>query len=221
MYPQYSATTVAANYDAVFKHFLNRRWVPTLRVVEPYFRHPAYIAALAATINEGLAKLKSRPEYLVFSYHGIPESYVDKGDPYCCMCTETTRLLKPLLNMPADRVIHTYQSRFGRDPWLVPYTDETIDALAEKGVKHIAVACPGFTADCLETLDEIGNEGREAFEEKGGHELSLIACLNDHPEWVEAMYKITKAELNTWLETPCEAVSFECPVAKAKKVAVV
>ena len=217
MYPQYSATTVASNYDAVFKTLLNRRWVPTLRVVDNYYRHPAYIQALATTINEGLARLESHPDYLVFSYHGIPEEYVGKGDPYCCMCSETTRALVPLLNISADKVIHTYQSRFGRDPWLVPYTDETIEALGKKGVKHIAVACPGFTADCLETLDEIGNEGQEAFHESGGGKLSLIPCLNDHPVWLEAMKTIVMDELQGWLSVPKDQTLLECPVARAKK----
>ncbi len=220
MYPQYSATTTAANYDAVFKHLLNRRWVPTLRVVEPYYDKPSYIKALADRINQSLSELPSMPEYLVFSYHGIPEMYVQKGDPYCCMCSETTRALLPLLSIPADRVIHTYQSRFGRDPWLVPYTDETIDALGKKGVKNIAVACPGFTADCLETLDELGNEGREAFHEHGGENLYLIPCLNDHPSWIDSMQELILAELSGWLLENQTREQLKCPVACAKQCAV-
>ena len=133
MYPQYSSTTVATNYDVVFPHLLKRRVVPTLRVVEPYFAHPAYIRALAETINESMKNLDFEPERLVFSYHGIPEEYVTKGDTYCCHCAETTAALVPLLDIPSEKVIHTYQSRFGRDPWLVPYTDETIKELAQQG----------------------------------------------------------------------------------------
>lgn len=213
MYPQYSATTVATNYDAVFRHMLKRRNVPTLRVAEPYYAHAEYVDALAATINESLAKMDTPPEKLVFSYHGIPEEYVEKGDVYCCHCTETSRELIPKLNLPAENVIHTYQSRFGRDPWLVPYTDETINALAESGVKRIAVACPGFTADCLETLDEIGNEAREDFEERGGEHLELIPCLNDHPAWMDGMAQLIEKELGSWLETAKRTSAMDCVVA--------
>ena len=223
MYPQYSATTVASNYDAVFTHLLKRRVVPTLRVAEPYYAHPRYIEALATTINEGLENLKEQPDKLVFSYHGIPESYVKKGDTYCCQCTETTLALKPLLNMDTSDIIHTFQSRFGRDPWLVPYTDETIEELGEHGVKKIAVACPGFPADCLETLDEIGNEAREEFEEVGGEWLELIPGLNDHPAWIDAMTDICVEELGSWLTTArrsCDAQQrVRCPVLAAKKAA--
>jgi ferrochelatase len=216
MYPQYSAATTASTYDVVFAHLLKRRWVPTLRVVEPYYRHDGYVAALATTINEGLAAMGEPPSHLVLSYHGIPERYVEKGDPYCCMCTETTRALIPKLHISADRVIHTYQSRFGKDPWLVPYTDETIEALAKDGATRIAVAAPGFTADCLETLDELGNEGRHLFEEHGGKELRVIPCLNTHPAWMEALYGITMEELGSWSRARGACSSLSCPVARAK-----
>ena len=201
MYAQYSATTTASTYDAVFSHLLKRRWVPTLRVAEPYYLHPAFIKALATTINEAYEKFDKKPEKLVLSYHGIPYEYIQKGDPYCCMCTETTQALLQEISVPANEVIHTFQSRFGRDPWLEPYTDETIDGLAERGVKHIAVACPGFTADCLETLDEIGNEALHAFQEKGGERLDLIPCLNAHPTWIRGLTEIVTSELSSWLET--------------------
>lgn len=222
LYPQYSATTSASTYDVVFKHLLQRRSVPTLRVAEPYYAHPEYIDALATTINEAYKTLLPRPEKLVFSYHGIPESYIDKGDPYCCMCTETTNALLKKLEIPAAEIIHTYQSRFGRDPWLVPYTDETIDKLAKDGIKHIAVACPGFPTDCLETLDEIGNEAAEAFKKHGGQTLKLIPGLNDHPVWIEGMCKLIAKELGSWLET-AQRTSYAdekcvCPVKLAKKV---
>lgn len=221
MYPQYSSTTSAANYDSTFKHLLKRRVVPTLRVVEPYYAHPAYIKALSETINLSLGALEEKPEKLVFSYHGVPESYIEKGDVYCCHCAETSAHLIPRLDLEAQDIIHTYQSRFGRDPWLVPYTDETIKELAEKGHKHIAVACPGFTADCLETLDEIGNEAREEFVEHGGKTISLIPCLNDQESWIDAMKEIVLAEISSWLDTAKRSGenvnSIKCPWKSAKK----
>jgi ferrochelatase len=215
MYPQYSATTTAATYDVVFTHLLKRRWVPTLRVAAPYYIHPAYVRAVAATINDGYAAIPEKPEKLVLSYHGIPEAFVEKGDPYCCQCTETTRALLQELTIPPNEVIHTYQSRFGKDPWLVPYSDVTIENLAKSGVKRIAVACPGFTADCLETLDELGNEGRHLFLEHGGKELHLIPCLNDHPAWIEALLQIAKQELGNWASSNA-GCGVSCPV-KAEK----
>lgn len=220
MYPQYSATTTASTYDAVFKHLLARRDVPTLRVAAPYYRHPAYVSAQATIINEAYKSFKVRPEKLVLSYHGIPEAYIERGDPYCCHCSETTAALLPLLTLAADDVIHTYQSRFGKDPWLVPYTDETIEGLARSGVKRIAVACPGFTADCLETLDELGNEGRHAFAELGGEDFQLIPCLNDHPAWIRALSTIVREELGGWLggqSAGSRVESCGCPVACAKR----
>ena len=200
MYPQYSASTSASTYDVVFAHLLKRRVVPTLRVAEPYYRHKLFIDCLSQVINQEMSKIEGQPEFLVLSYHGIPLSYVQKGDPYCCMCTETTAALLPKLNFPAERVIHTFQSRFGKDPWLTPYTDETIDALAEKGAKHIAIAAPGFTTDCLETLDELGNEALHAFREKGGEKISLIPCLNDHELWIEALKSMLEGEMYSWLQ---------------------
>ena len=215
MYPQYSAPTSASNYDAVFHHILKRRFVPTLHVVQPYHRYAEYIDALAAVTNEALEKMPEKPEALVLSYHGIPASYIKAGDPYCCMCTETTMLLKQRLKYPADKVIHTYQSRFGKDPWLEPYTDETIERLAKEGLKHIAVACPAFVTDCLETLEEMGNEGRELFCEHGGEKVTLIPCLNDHPIWLKALAKICENEMSPWFNTraySCERC--ECPLPK-------
>jgi ferrochelatase len=200
MYPQYSAATTASTYDAVFPHILKRRWVPTLRVAEPYFAHPKYVEALATTINDHIASMPYQPERLVLSYHGIPQKYVSKGDPYCCQCVETTGALLPRLSLPREKVIHTFQSRFGRDPWLTPYTDETLEELGHSGVKKIAICAPGFTADCLETLDELGNEGHEQFTEAGGEEISVVPCLNDHPVWLDGMTEIIREELGSWLD---------------------
>lgn len=218
MYPQYAAATTASTYDAVFSHILKRRFVPTLRVAEPYYAHPKYIDALAQVINNHLAKLPWEPERLVLSYHGIPEKYVTKGDPYCCQCVETTAALLPKLALPQERVIHTFQSRFGRDPWLRPYTDVTLEKLGHEGIKRIAVVAPGFTADCLETLDELGNEGREEFEEVGGEKYSLIPCLNDDPVWLDAMASIIREELGSWISGEARQVSdacISCPLKSA------
>jgi ferrochelatase len=200
MYPQYSAATTASTYDAVFPHVLKRRWVPTIRVAEPYFAHPKYVEALATTINDHVASMPYEPERLVLSYHGIPQKYVSKGDPYCCQCVETTGALLPRLSLPREKVIHTFQSRFGRDPWLTPYTDETLEELGHSGVKKIAICAPGFTADCLETLDELGNEGHEQFTEAGGEEISVVPCLNDHPVWLDGLTEIIREELGSWLD---------------------
>lgn len=219
MYPQYSAVTTGSTYDVVFAHLLKRRWVPTLKVAQPYYRHGLYLRALAATINDGLAAASAGGpvDRLIFSYHGIPERYVKMGDPYCCQCTETTHAVLPLLQIAPQQVIHTYQSRFGREPWLVPYTDETIAKLARDGVRRIAVACPGFTADCLETLDEIGNEAREQFKHLGGEELHLIPCLNDHPVWLDALEELIREELGSWLndqraDVAVPRCAIQCPV---------
>lgn len=201
MYPQYSGATTGSTYDAVFPHLLKKRFVPTLRVAEPYYAHPQYIRAQAHVINESLEQHAIEPERLLLSYHGVPTAYIEKGDPYCCMCTETTQALKSLIDLPDERIIQTYQSRFGNDPWLEPYTDCTAEALPKEGVKNIAIACPGFTADCLETIDEMGVEVREVFEEHGGETLQLIPCLNDHPVWIDAMASIILDELGSWIKT--------------------
>jgi ferrochelatase len=200
MYPQYAAPTTGSTCDAVFAHILKRRWVPTLRVAEPYYRHPAYLRAVAARINETIAA-DGRPDRLLLSFHGMPKTYLEKGDPYCCMCTETSAALRPLISMPGKDIIQTYQSRFGSEPWLTPFTDDTIRESAKSGVKHLAVALPGFAADCLETIDEIGVEGKKLFLEHGGQTFSLIPCVNDHPTWIGGMCEIIAAEIGSWAET--------------------
>lgn len=220
MYPQYAAATTGSTFDSVFADLLTRRWIPTLRVVEPYYRNQHYITALATTINSHLASLPKQPERLILSYHGIPLSYAELGDPYCCMCAETTAALKPLLNLPAEHIIHTYQSRFGRAPWLTPYTDDTVEHLASSGIKDIAVACPGFTADCLETIDEIGVEAAEAFHEHGGESLHLIPCLNASTPWLDALAALALEEIDTWLTRAKNENSLMdvCPVMRAENL---
>ena len=213
MYPQYSGTTTASNYDMFFRHVLKRRVVPTVRVVEPYYRDKRFIDALAQTINGSLASLDWKPERLYLSYHGIPLAYRDAGDTYCCHCSETTQALLPSLDFPSESVQHVFQSRFGKDPWLTPYTDETVVAAAESGVKRIAVAAPGFTTDCLETIDELGTELWEEFEEAGGEKLHLIPCLNAEDVWLDAMANLVKDEIGSWLaDTQVTGCSITCPV---------
>ena len=209
MYPQYAAATTASTYDAVFPALRAYRYVPSLKVVDPYFRHPAYISAQAQVINEHLTTI-DEPDALLLSYHGIPKEYVDKGDPYCCQCTATTVLLKQSIALDATKVHQGYQSRFGKDPWIQPYSDELIEGYGKSGIKHLSIACPGFTADCLETIDEMGTEAEELFHECGGEQLSLIPCLNEHTAWIEAMGQIATETLGSWLqqEAPC---AIACP----------
>ncbi|NDC37677.1 MAG: ferrochelatase, partial [Proteobacteria bacterium] len=141
----------------------------------------------------------TRPDKLILSYHGVPKRYVANGDPYCCECVETTKLLSAKLSVPRAEIIHTFQSRFGREPWLTPYTDDTLEKLAHEGVKHLAVACPGFVADCLETIDEIGIEGAEEFIEAGGKSLTLVPCVNDSEPFIDCLEAVVKDTAGSWL----------------------
>jgi protoporphyrin/coproporphyrin ferrochelatase len=198
-YPQYSSPTTGSTCEAVFRLLAARRFIPALRVVPPYYRHPAYIEAVAAVAREHLAGLGFKPDKVLFSFHGIPRKYADRGDPYPGQAEESARLIAAALGFAPGEWMLSFQSRFGRDEWLKPYTDETLVRLGREGLRRIAVICPGFTADCLETLDEIGNVGLEQFRSGGGEELSLIPCLNDHPAWGEGMVRIAREELSGWL----------------------
>ncbi|MFP4324075.1 MAG: ferrochelatase [Anaerolineales bacterium] len=209
MYPQYSSTTTASVYDAVYKAAAGRRcpwfherkrFVPTLRFVPPYYDHPGYIAALAEQIETARVGMAQPPEQYVFSFHGIPKRYARTGDPYPEQCTVTAQLLGEALGLADDQWRMTFQSQFGPEKWLEPDTEATIEDLPAHGVHDVLVACPGFTADCLETVDEIGNEAREAFEEAGGDpaRFSLAPCLNDNPTWLEALAEITRREASGW-----------------------
>src|SRR5262245_13250285 len=200
MYPQYSATTTASATDILFRALMTERRVPALRVVPPYYANPAYLNAVATVIREDLGRFGNPPDHYLLSFHGLPVKYVERGDPYREHVQRTTELLQERLGWPAGRWTQTFQSRFGRDVWLQPHTDETLKRLAREGVKRVFVAMPGFTADCLETLDEIGNEARELFMHAGGQELRLCPCLNDHPSWIEAMRQIVLAEGRGWLD---------------------
>src|SRR5581483_6462192 len=187
MYPQYSATTTASALDVLFQALMKERRVPALRVVPPYYDHPAYLDAMATVIREQQAKLPREPDHYLLSFHGIPVKYVERGDPYPKHVERTTQLLLERLDWPNGRWTQSFQSLFGKDLWLQPYTDETLQKLARSGVKRVFVVMPGFTVDCLETIDEIGFEVREIFRHAGGEELYRCPCLNDHPAWLEAM----------------------------------
>lgn len=199
MYPQYSATTSASATDVLFQALLKERRVPALRIVPPYFDHPAYLDAMAQVIRDDLDKLSWRPEHHVLSFHGIPIQYAQAGDPYATHVNRTTRLLVERLGWRRGEWTQTYQSQFGRDRWLKPSTDETLARLAKKGIKKAFVAMPGFTADCLETVDEIGRESTEVFRHAGGEALRACPCLNDHPQWIDAMRQILEQEGQGWL----------------------
>lgn len=199
LYPQYSASTTATVNDVVFRELLKMRWQPALRTVPPYHDDPVYIDALATSIETTLAGLDFEPETVLASFHGIPQSYFRKGDPYHCHCHKTTRLLRERLGWPEDRLRITFQSRFGPEEWLQPYTDKTVEALAGSGMKRIAVVNPGFVADCLETLEEIAGEAGEIFHENGGEQFAHIPCLNDSAQGMEVIGTIVHRELSGWI----------------------
>jgi ferrochelatase len=199
LYPQYAAATTATVCDEVFRVLSSMRFQPTLRVAAPYFAEPVYIDALAASLNAALAKLAFKPEVIIASYHGMPESYVAKGDPYFKQCAETTALLRKKLKFNDERLIMTFQSRFGTAEWIKPYTDATVKSLAERGVKSLAIITPGFSADCLETLEEIAMENAEIFRRAGGENFAAIPCLNDTPGGMAVIRDVVTRELKGWV----------------------
>jgi protoporphyrin/coproporphyrin ferrochelatase len=199
MYPQYSATTTASATDVLFSALMRQRRVPALRIVPPCYDHPAYLDAEVTVIQEELKRLPWQPDHYLLSFHGIPIKYAQRGDPYATQVKRTTAELIRRLGWPRERWTQTFQSLFGRDEWLKPYTETRLRELADKGVKKVFVATPGFTTDCLETLDEIGYEAREAFRHVGGEELHQCPCLNDHPAWVEAMRTMVLEEGQGWI----------------------
>lgn len=199
LYPQYSAPTTATVNDKAFETLMKMRWQPAVRTVPPYHDDPAYIEALAKSIDRHLASLDWKPERIVASYHGIPQSYFKAGDPYHCHCHKTTRLLREHMGLSKDYLITTFQSRFGPEEWLQPYTDKTIVALAEQGVKNIAVFNPGFVSDCLETLEEIAGEAAEEFAEHGGEKFTHIPCLNDSDLGIDVIETLVRREMMGWI----------------------
>jgi ferrochelatase len=199
MYPQYSATTTASATDVLFQALMRERRVPALRIVPPYYDRPAYLDAVTAVIRDDLSRLSWQPEHYLLSFHGIPIRYAQSGDPYATHVKRTTAELIRRLGWPRDKWTQTFQSLFGREEWLKPYTEHTLIRLAKQGIKRVFVATPGFTSDCLETIDEIGREAREAFQRAGGEELRQCPCLNDHPAWIEAMKTLVLEEGRGWL----------------------
>ena len=199
LYPQYSAATTATVNDKAFDTLMKMRWQPAVRTVPAYHDHPAYIDALAKSIERHIAKLDWEPERVIASYHGIPRSYFEKGDPYHCHCHKTSRLLRERLGWSDDYLLTTFQSRFGPEEWLQPYTDETLEKLAHNGVKRIAVFNPGFVSDCLETLEEIAEEGKEEFVEAGGEKFTHIPCLNDSDLGLDVIETVVRRELAGWI----------------------
>jgi protoporphyrin/coproporphyrin ferrochelatase len=199
LYPQYSAATSATVCDEVFRVLASLRAQPTLRVTPPYYDDPNYIEALAVSIEDHLASLPFKPELIVASFHGMPKAYVDKGDPYQAQCIATTQALRRRLGLDAAKLLLTFQSRFGKSEWLQPYTDATMAKLAKDGVKRIAVVMPGFSADCLETLEEIAQENAEIFKQNGGEEFSAVPCLNDSEAGMNVIRRLVLRELQGWI----------------------
>ncbi|AXK83114.1 ferrochelatase [Pseudolabrys taiwanensis] len=199
LYPQYAAATTATVADKAFDALAAMRWQPALRVAPAYYDRPAYIEALASSLEEGLTKLPFKPDVIVASYHGMPEEYLHKGDPYYCQCAVTTRLLRDRLKLDESKLMMTFQSRFGTAEWLKPYTDMTVKGLAEKGVKNLAVITPGFASDCLETLEEIAMENAHIFKEAGGENFAHIPCLNDSDAGMAVISDVVGRELMGWL----------------------
>jgi ferrochelatase len=199
LYPQYAAATTATVCDKAFEALETMRWQPAVRTAPAYFDSPVYIEALAASIEDNLAKVTFKPEVIIASFHGMPEAYLRKGDPYYCQCHATARLLRERLKLDDKQLMLTFQSRFGPAEWLKPYTDATVKRLAAEGVKNIAVITPGFSSDCLETLEEIAMENVGYFHAGGGENVAVIPCLNDTPRGMSVIEDIVARELQGWL----------------------
>lgn len=199
LYPQYAAATTATAADHAFRALMKMRRQPAVRVAPSYHDDPVYIASLAASMRKSLAKLDFEPERIIATFHGMPEKYFAKGDPYQCHCQKTSRLLREALGWPEERWLTTFQSRFGNDPWLQPYTDKTVERLASEGIKRLALVAPGFSADCLETLEELNGENRHYFEEGGGEKFAYLPALNDSDEGVDVIEAVVRRELSGWI----------------------
>ncbi|MFK7751969.1 MAG: ferrochelatase [Sedimentitalea sp.] len=200
LYPHYAGATSATANDQFFRALMDEKWQPIARTVAPYFDNPAYIDALAQSIERAYAEVEKRPDILVCSYHGVPERYLKEGDPYHCHCQKTTRLLKERLGWADTDITTTFQSKFGPEEWLKPYTVEEVARLAEAGKKNIAVCAPAFSADCIETLEEINEEIKESFEHAGGETFTYIPCLNDDAPHVKALSTIIEQNLRGWID---------------------
>ena len=190
LYPQYAAATTAPVCDEVYRTLMRMRWQPSLQIIPHYESEELYINALVKSIENKIKSINLKPELIVSSYHGIPKKYFDQGDPYHCYCHKTTRLLKEKYSLIDIQT--TFQSRFGPQEWLTPYTDKTLESLPKKGIKNLLVICPGFASDCVETLEEINIQGRESFLESGGENFDLIPCLNDSSDHIDLFEKLVK-----------------------------
>lgn len=197
-YPQYAGATTGSTYDEVFRELSAVRHVPPLRVVPPYYAHPAYIDALAESVREALAAAARPPDKILVSFHSLPRSFVENGDPYAAHCEATARALASRAGWKDGDYQVSYQSRAGREPWLEPFTDEVLGELGRSGVRHVMAMCPGFIADCVETIDEIGHVGLEQFRAAGGETLQLVEGLNARPRWIAAMTEIALEQLEGW-----------------------
>lgn len=199
LYPQYSAATTATALDKAYEKLLTMRWQPMIRVVPPYYEHPAYIAAVAESITEHMQGLSWTPDRILVAFHGLPREYLDKGDPYHCQCQKSARLLRNKLGLSEDKLQVVFQSRFGKAEWLKPYAQDTVEELPSQGVKKLLIVSPGFASDCVETLEELAIGLKETFTEKGGEEFSVVSCLNDSPRSIQMLKTIAEEELAGWV----------------------
>ena len=215
LFPQYSASATASSFDAVAAHLYHTRRLPALRFVETFHADDGYIKALAQNVNDFWMK-NGRPDKLVMSFHGVPRRTLELGDPYHCFCQVTARLLARELGLSGDQWALTFQSRFGKAPWLKPYTVDALKALAQEGTRRVDVFCPGFVADCLETLEEIGMEGRATYVAAGGKEFNVIPCVNEHPLWIAALADLAFRNLAGWLAHPPDVDTRDLTLVRAK-----
>ena len=197
MYPQYCAATTGSTFDEVTNVLQKWRWIPEMRFINQYFEEKNYIEALSNSIKS-FWKKTSKPQKIIFSYHGIPKRYLTNGDPYHCFCLKTTRLVKEQMGLSDDEIMTTFQSRFGREEWLKPYTSETLKELPKQGIKNIHIISPGFSSDCLETLEELEEENKEYFMESGGENYHYIPCLNDHDDHIDVFVNLIKKHTKGW-----------------------
>ena len=197
LYPQYSATTTASTFDAIASCFTKRRWFPELRFVNQYYTQPKYVESLVRKIQSHWQNV-GRAEKLILSFHGIPKRFWKKGDPYVDQCLHTGEMIREALGLSKDEILTTFQSRFGKDEWIKPYTDVTLKDLAKSGVKSVQLICPGFAVDCLETLEEIKEENREYFIESGGKDFQYISCLNDDDDQVQLLSDLIHSQTQGW-----------------------
>ncbi|WP_425354935.1 ferrochelatase [Oceaniglobus trochenteri] len=199
LYPQYAGATTATANDQFFRALMAEKWQPAVRTAAAYFDHPAYIEALAQSVERAYGAMEVKPDLLVASYHGMPQRYLTEGDPYHCQCQKTTRLLRERLGWDESRINSTFQSLFGPEEWLKPYTVDEVARLAKAGTKRIAVISPAFSADCIETLEEINGEIRESFEHAGGESFTYIPCLNDDDAHIAALSAVIEENLKGWI----------------------